>query len=163
VRVLGVDPGTRVTGYGVVETGNGNGGGFPGWGDLSNAGCSGLLLPIRCPTASQSFTKQVFTAYPAPPAVRARPGGRLLSLRTCAPRSCSVTPGASSCWPLSKRDSKIAQYAPAMIKKNGCRRRRRAKVAGGGMVAHLLRLKHAPKPSDAADGVRWRLTYFLRS
>jgi crossover junction endodeoxyribonuclease RuvC len=32
----------------------------------------------------------------------------------------------------------------------------------GAMVAHLLRLKHAPKPADAADGVAAALTFILR-
>ena len=31
------------------------------------------------------------------------------------------------------------------------------------MVARLLRLKQAPRPSDAADGVAVALTYILRS
>ncbi|MGH8623680.1 MAG: crossover junction endodeoxyribonuclease RuvC, partial [Burkholderiales bacterium] len=36
MRVLGVDPGTRITGYGVIETGNG--GGSPGMGRLIECG-----------------------------------------------------------------------------------------------------------------------------
>ena len=36
MRVLGVDPGTQVTGYGVIETGNGNG--VPGLGRLIECG-----------------------------------------------------------------------------------------------------------------------------
>ena len=31
------------------------------------------------------------------------------------------------------------------------------------MVARLLRLKHAPRPSDAADGVAVALTHVIRS
>jgi Holliday junction resolvasome RuvABC endonuclease subunit len=31
------------------------------------------------------------------------------------------------------------------------------------MVARLLRLKHAPRPADAADGVAVALTYIIRS
>jgi Holliday junction resolvasome RuvABC endonuclease subunit len=31
------------------------------------------------------------------------------------------------------------------------------------MVARLLRLKHAPSPSDAADGVAVALTHVIRS
>jgi crossover junction endodeoxyribonuclease RuvC len=33
----------------------------------------------------------------------------------------------------------------------------------GAMVAQLLRLKTAPQPADAADGVAAALTYILRS
>ena len=57
----------------------------------------------------------------------------------------------------------IAQYPPAMIKKTvvGAGGAQKSQVAT--MVARLLRLKHAPKPSDAADGVAVALTYILRS
>src|SRR6266513_4701758 len=57
----------------------------------------------------------------------------------------------------------IFEYSPATIKKT---------VAGGGaarkgqvavMVARLLRLKQAPRPADAADGVAVALTHILRS
>ena len=57
----------------------------------------------------------------------------------------------------------IAQYAPAMIKKTvvGAGGARKNQV--GAMVAHLLRLKSAPQPPDAADGVAAALTFILRS
>src|SRR4029077_1784279 len=56
----------------------------------------------------------------------------------------------------------IAQYAPAMIKKTvvGTRGAREEQVRA--MVAHLLRLKTAPQPADAADGVAAALTFILR-
>jgi crossover junction endodeoxyribonuclease RuvC len=57
----------------------------------------------------------------------------------------------------------IAQYAPAMIKKTVVGAGGAQKSQVGAMVAHLLRLKHAPKPSDAADGVAAALTFILRS
>src|SRR5437762_7520133 len=57
----------------------------------------------------------------------------------------------------------IAQYAPAMIKKTVVGAGGAQKSQVGAMVAHLLRLKHAPKPADAADGVAVALTYILRS
>jgi len=57
----------------------------------------------------------------------------------------------------------IAQYAPAMIKKTVVGAGGAKKSQVGAMVAHLLRLKHAPKPADAADGVAAALTYILRS
>ena len=38
-----------------------------------------------------------------------------------------------------------------------------AKAQVGSMVARLLRLKEAPKPADAADGVAVALAHILRS
>jgi len=57
----------------------------------------------------------------------------------------------------------IAQYAPAMIKKTVAGAGGAKKYQVGAMVAQLLRLKSAPEPSDAADGVAAALTYILRS
>jgi crossover junction endodeoxyribonuclease RuvC len=57
----------------------------------------------------------------------------------------------------------IAQYAPAMIKKTVVGAGGAKKQQVGAMVAQLLRLKSAPEPSDAADGVAAALTYILRS
>jgi crossover junction endodeoxyribonuclease RuvC len=57
----------------------------------------------------------------------------------------------------------IAHYAPATVKKT---------VAGAGgapkgqvaaVVARLLKLKRAPTPADAADGVAVALTHILRA
>src|ERR1041384_3560620 len=57
----------------------------------------------------------------------------------------------------------IEEYAPAMIKKTVVGAGGAQKSQVGAMVAHLLRLKHAPKPADAADGVAVALTFILRS
>jgi crossover junction endodeoxyribonuclease RuvC len=56
----------------------------------------------------------------------------------------------------------IAQYPPATIKKSvvGAGGARKHQV--GAMVARLLRLKTAPSPADAADGVAAALTFILR-
>ena len=57
----------------------------------------------------------------------------------------------------------IAQYAPAMIKKTVVGAGGAPKAQVGSVVARLLRLKEAPRPSDAADGVAVALTHILRS
>jgi len=57
----------------------------------------------------------------------------------------------------------ISEYAPATVKKSvvGAGAAPKSQVAA--MVARLLRLKHAPRPSDAADGVAVALTHVIRS
>jgi crossover junction endodeoxyribonuclease RuvC len=57
----------------------------------------------------------------------------------------------------------IAQFPPATVKKAVTGAGGAAKAQVGAMVARLLRLKHAPRPSDAADGVAVALTYIIRS
>ena len=57
----------------------------------------------------------------------------------------------------------IAEYAPATVKKTvvGIGGARKGQVAA--MVARLLRLRRAPSPADAADGVAVALTHVLRA
>jgi crossover junction endodeoxyribonuclease RuvC len=57
----------------------------------------------------------------------------------------------------------IAEYAPATVKKTvvGAGGARKPQVAA--MVARLLRLRQAPRPADAADGVAVALTHVLRA
>ena len=55
----------------------------------------------------------------------------------------------------------IAEYSPAVIKKTVVGRGAAMKAQVGYMVAQLLRLKAAPSPSDAADGVAVALTHLM--
>ena len=56
----------------------------------------------------------------------------------------------------------IAEYSPARIKQTVTGRGAALKPQVGFMVAQLLRLKSAPSPADAADGVAVALTHLLR-
>jgi len=57
----------------------------------------------------------------------------------------------------------IAEYAPATVKKTviGMGGAQKGQVAA--MVARILRLKQAPRPDDAADGVAIALTHIIRT
>jgi crossover junction endodeoxyribonuclease RuvC len=57
----------------------------------------------------------------------------------------------------------IGEYSPAIVKKTVVGRGAALKPQVGYMVAQLLRLKAAPSPSDAADGVAIALTHLLRT
>ena len=57
----------------------------------------------------------------------------------------------------------IAEYAPATIKKTVVGAGGAPKAQIGRVVARLLRLREAPQPADAADGVAVALTYILRT
>ena len=56
----------------------------------------------------------------------------------------------------------IVEYAPATIKQAVTGKGAALKPQVGYMVAQLLRLKVAPSPADAADGVAVALTHFLK-
>lgn len=55
----------------------------------------------------------------------------------------------------------VAEFAPAAVKKAVVGRGRATKTQVGFMVQQLLRLREAPRPADAADGVAIALTYLL--
>ncbi len=55
----------------------------------------------------------------------------------------------------------VMEYSPAQIKKAVVGRGAAVKPQIGYMVARLLKLKSAPTPADAADGVAVALTHLL--
>jgi crossover junction endodeoxyribonuclease RuvC len=55
----------------------------------------------------------------------------------------------------------IAEYSPAQVKKTVVGRGAALKPQVAYMVAQLLRLKSAPQPADAADGVAVALAHLL--
>jgi len=57
----------------------------------------------------------------------------------------------------------IAHYAPATVKKTVAGAGGAPKGQVGAVVARLLKLKQAPTPADAADGVAVALTHILRA
>jgi crossover junction endodeoxyribonuclease RuvC len=160
VRVLGVDPGTQVTGYGVIETGNGNG--VPGLGRLIECGVFRFArsnsLPHRLAELHHAIAELI---------ERHRPS--VLALEDAFyhknVRTTLVLGHARGVILLAAQQAEldIAQYAPAMIKKTVVGAGAAKKTQVGAMVAQLLRLKDAPQPSDAADGCAAALTYILRS
>lgn len=158
MRVLGVDPGTQITGYGVVETGNG----APGMGRLIECGVLRFArthsLPHRLAELHQEIAKLIKRHQPS-----------VLALEDAFyhknVRTTLVLGHARGVILLAAQQAAldIAQYAPAMIKKTVVGAGGAKKTQVGAMVAQLLRLKNAPQPSDAADGVAAALTYILRS
>ena len=161
MRILGVDPGTQITGYGVIETGGG-GNGSPGIGHLVECGVLRFArnnsLPHRLAELHQEIAKLI---------KRHRPS--VLALEDAFyhknVRTTLVLGHARGVILLAAQQAEldIAQYAPAMIKKTVVGAGAAKKTQVGAMVAQLLRLKSAPQPSDAADGVAAALTYILRS
>ncbi|HXH63327.1 MAG TPA: crossover junction endodeoxyribonuclease RuvC [Gemmatimonadales bacterium] len=160
MKVLGVDPGTSVTGYGVVETGNGGGG--PGFGRLIECG----VLRFRRDT---SLPHRLAELYAGITALIAKHHPTHLALEDAFyhknVRTTLVLGHARGVILLAAEQAEIgiAEYSPATIKKTvvGAGGAPKAQVAA--MVARLLRLKAAPKPSDAADGVAAALTHIIRS
>jgi len=154
VIVLGVDPGTAITGYGVVK----------GDGRASTLiECGVIRTDARAPLAERLTV--IFEGVTAllerhrPDRLAVENAFYSKNVQTTLvlghARGVILLAGARAGVP-------IDEYAPAMIKKT---------VVGAGaatkdqvqfMTTRLLRLKTAPSPADAADGVAAALTCLMR-
>ena len=158
MRVLGIDPGTSVTGYGVVEYGNGT----PGFGRLIECGVIRLTtrspLPRRLAQLHDGIVQLIERHHPTALALEDAFYHKNVRTTLVLGHARGVVLLAAQQHALA-----ISEYAPATVKKSvvGAGAAPKSQVAA--MVARLLRLKHAPRPSDAADGVAVALTHVIRS
>jgi crossover junction endodeoxyribonuclease RuvC len=154
VRVLGIDPGTAVMGYGVVETGPSRQPRLVECGTLTTAARD--ALPSRLRVIHDGTTALVARHRPDAVAVESAFYGKNV-------RTTVVLSHARGVILLAAEEAgvAIAEYSPALVKKTIVGRGGALKPQVGYMVAQLLRLKAAPAPSDAADGVAVALTHLL--
>lgn len=154
MKVLGVDPGTAITGYGVVE---------PAPGRLARLVECGVLrtraadpLPQRLQVLHEGLAEILATHQPDALAVEGVFYGS--NVRTTVvlghARGVILLAGAEAGVP-------VFEYSPAAVKKAIVGRGAALKPQVGFMVAKLLQLKTAPAPADAADGVAIALTHLL--
>jgi crossover junction endodeoxyribonuclease RuvC len=158
VKVLGVDPGTSVTGYGVIETGNGR----SGMGRLVECGVIRLTgrspLPRRLHELHQHIAGLIARHRPEALALEDAFYHKNVHTTLVLGHARGVILLAAA-----QAGLEIAQYPPATVKKTVAGAGGAPKAQIGRVVARLLRLKDAPKPADAADGVAVALTHILRS
>jgi len=158
VRVLGVDPGTAITGYGVIETGNG----APGMGRLIECGVfrfgRGDSLPHRLAELHAEIAELIRRHQPSVLALENAFYHKNVRTTLVLGHARGVVLLAAQ-----QKGLDIAEYPPATVKKTvvGMGGAQKSQVAA--MVARLLGLKQAPRPADAADGVAVALTYILRT
>lgn len=155
VLVLGVDPGTAVTGYGVVAR--------SGDGAVSLVECGVVRTSPGAPLAERlrdihlGIAEVIRRTGPGAVAVE----GVFYSKNA---RSSLVLGHARGVILLAAAlaDLAVAEYPPAEVKTAVVGTGAATKEQVGFMVAKLLRLKAAPKPADAADGVAIALTHCFR-
>jgi len=157
VKVLGVDPGTSVTGYGVIETGNGS-----GMGRLVECGVIRLggrnPLPQRLHELHARVADLIARHHPNALALENAFYSKNVHTTLVLGHARGVILLAAEQAGLA-----IAQYPPATVKKTVTGAGGAPKAQVGSIVARLLRLSAAPKPADAADGVAVALTHILRT
>jgi len=152
--VLGVDPGTAATGYGVVER--------PESGPHRLIECGVIRPPARATLARRlAVIHQEISALIARHAPGAVAVESVFVSRNV--RSALVLGHARGVILLATEQAglEVAEYAPRQVKAAVVGAGGATKPQVGLMVAKLLRLKHAPEPADAADGVAVALTYCL--
>ncbi len=154
VLVLGIDPGTAVTGYGVVER--------RAFGDLRLVECGVIRTSAGEPLAErirEIYTEVVSLLARHEPCAMAVEdvfqGKNVRSALTLGhARGAILLAGAL-------RGVPIAEYAPRAIKSAVVGSGGATKDQVGFMVKQQLRLREAPAPADAADGVAVALCHCL--
>jgi len=155
-RVLGIDPGTAVTGYGVVEP-------------ASTPGRPSRLVEcgvIRT-DPKQKIWSRLEALYDGVSELIARHRPTAVAIETVFygknARSTLTLGHARGVILLAavRAGLEIAEFPPATVKKSVVGGGGAAKAQVAYMVQQLLRLKRAPAPSDAADGIAVALTYLL--
>ena len=154
MKVLGIDPGTAVLGYGVVESLAGGSARLLECGILATKARD--PLPSRLRTIHDGIRALLLRHRPDAMAVESVFVAR--NVRTAMVmshgRGVVLLAGEEAGVP-------ITEYTPAMVKKAVVGRGAAMKPQVGYMVAQLLRLRSAPEPADAADGVAIALTHLL--
>ncbi|MGH7546774.1 MAG: crossover junction endodeoxyribonuclease RuvC [Gemmatimonadales bacterium] len=158
MKVLGVDPGTSVTGYGVIETGNGT----SRMGRLIECGVIRFDRRSSLPRRLQELHRHIADLIS-----RHRPTALALEhvFYHKNVRTTLVLGHARGVILLAAQQAglAIAQYPPATVKKTVVGAGGAVKSQVGTVVARLLKLRQPPTPSDAADGVAVALTHVIRS
>jgi crossover junction endodeoxyribonuclease RuvC len=154
VIVLGIDPGTATTGYGVVKADH--------IGTMSLIECGVIRtrsrdpLPSRLQEIYEGVCELIHTHNPD--ALSVEDIFYAHNVRTTV-----VLGHARGVILLAAKQAEVAifEYPPATIKKAVVGTGSATKDQVQFMLTRLLRLKSAPQPSDAADGVAAALTYAM--
>ncbi|HEY3279601.1 MAG TPA: crossover junction endodeoxyribonuclease RuvC [Gemmatimonadales bacterium] len=158
MRVLGVDPGTAVTGYGVIEAGNGT----PGMGRLVECGVITFAkrspLPRRLAELHEGIAGLIARHHPTALALEHAFYHKNVRTTLVLGHAWGVVVLAAE-----QAGLEIIEYSPATVKKTVVGAGGATKTQVAAMVARLLRLRQAPKPADAADGVAVALTHVIRA
>lgn len=156
MKVLGIDPGTAVLGYGVVESETGRHPRLIECGTLVTRARD--PLPARLRILHDGITALLTRHQPDIVAVESAFYGRNVRTAVVLSHARGVILLAAEV-----AGAGIAEYSPALIKKTIVGRGAALKPQVGYMVAQLLRLKAPPSPEDAADGVAVALTHCMVS
>ena len=146
MRVLGIDPGTAVTGYGIVESAPGLRARLVEGGVFRTSPADPLATRLR--SIHDDLASLLARLRPEQVAVE----GLFLAKNV---RTTVVLGHARGVILLAAAEAElpVTEYSPALVKKTIVGRGAALKPQVSFMVAQLLRLTSAPRPADAADAV----------
>jgi crossover junction endodeoxyribonuclease RuvC len=154
VVVLGIDPGTAITGYGVVMRSSGGG--------VRLRECGVIRT-----SADRPLMERIREIYDATVELIERHGPRVVSVEDVfqgknvqSALKLGHARGAILL-AVAHAELEVAEYAPREIKKAVVGNGNATKEQVGYMVQKQLRLKEAPSPADAADGVAAALCHCM--
>jgi crossover junction endodeoxyribonuclease RuvC len=152
--VLGIDPGTAVTGYGVVARRDPGGLALLECGVIRTAATE--PLPVRIREIYEGIGEVIHRFRPTAVAVEdVFQGKNVRSALTLGHARGAILLAAAL------RDIPISEYSPREIKSAVVGTGNASKDQVGYMVQRQLRLKAPPTPTDASDGVAAALCHFL--
>ena len=154
LRVLGVDPGVAITGYGVVEPESGRPGRLVECGVIRTD--SQHEIWQRLDTVYEGVVDLIERHQPSVLALETVFYGKNVRTALTLGHVRGVILLAAA-----RAGIEVAEFAPRAVKKSVVGTGGAAKAQVGYMVQQLLNLKHPPSPDDAADGVAVGLTYLL--
>ncbi|NIM49425.1 MAG: crossover junction endodeoxyribonuclease RuvC [Gemmatimonadales bacterium] len=155
LRVLGVDPGTTVTGYGVVEPAAGRPGRLVECGVIRTNPKQKMWH--RLDTLYDGICELIERHEPTTLALESIFYGKNVRTTVTLGHARGVILLAAA-----RAGLDITEFPPATVKKSVVGAGGAAKTQVAYMVQQLLNLKRPPTPSDAADGVAVALTYLIR-
>lgn len=154
MRVLGIDPGTAVLGYGVVDSRPGAPGVLVECGVLRTVAAESL--PVRLRALHAGLNELLARHAPDIVAIETAFYGRNVHTTMMLSHARAVALLAAA-----QHGVDVAEYAPATVKKTIVGRGGALKPQVGFMVRQLLHLAATPEPADAADGVALALTHLM--
>ncbi len=153
MRILGIDPGTQVAGYGVIETDGHDVRAL----DYGVVRCGRRDLPARLKVIFDGLQTIIARFEPDVVAVEGAFFGKNVrsALKIGEGRGVALLAAAS-------RGLEVAEYAPAEVKKAVVGSGRAHKSQVQQMVRLILALREPPAPEDAADALAIAICHFHR-
>ncbi len=153
-RVLGIDPGTAVTGYGLLEPAPGRLGRLIECGVIRTD--SARPIGSRLDTIYEGVTELIQRHTPTTIALEDIFYGKNVRTTVALSHARGVILLAAS-----RANVEVSALSPATVKKRVVGAGGAAKTQVAYMVQQLLRLKDPPSPSDAADACAVALAHLL--